>query len=58
MIPNTVLVVPPNAEHYIVATSEETVVNLDIFTPVRPEYVQGPIVRQILQRPNGANESE
>ncbi|MDF2654626.1 MAG: hypothetical protein K0R19_1100 [Bacillota bacterium] len=51
MIPNTVLVVPPNAEHYIVATSDETVVNLDIFTPVRPEYVQSPIVRQILQRP-------
>jgi quercetin dioxygenase-like cupin family protein len=51
MIPGTILVVPPNAEHYIVATSDETVVNLDIFTPVRPEYKQGPIVRQILKRP-------
>lgn len=51
MIPGSVLVIPPNSEHYIVATSNETVVNLDVFTPVRPEYVQSPIVRQILKRP-------
>lgn len=51
MIPGTILVVPPNAEHYIVATSDEIVVNLDIFTPVRPEYKQGSIVREILKRP-------
>lgn len=50
MIPGSILVIPPNAEHYIIATSDETVVNLDVFTPVRPEYKQSPIVRQILKR--------
>ncbi|MCI2001259.1 MAG: cupin domain-containing protein [Clostridia bacterium] len=51
MTPGTIMAVPPMSEHYIVATSDETVINLDIFTPVRPEYKQGEIVRKIVKRP-------
>jgi len=32
------LVVPPNAEHWGVVIGDETVLNLDVFTPKRPEY--------------------
>jgi quercetin dioxygenase-like cupin family protein len=39
MKPGSWVVVPPNVEHYIhVFNSEEPVLNLDVFTPHRPEY--------------------
>lgn len=34
------LVIPPNVEHYAEALGDETVVNLDVFTPKREEYVK------------------
>ena len=34
----SVVRVPPHTEHYIEVTGEETVLNLDIFAPVPPEY--------------------
>ncbi len=35
------MVIPPNVEHYIhVYDSAEPVLNMDIFTPVRQEYVE------------------
>ena len=41
MKPGSWVVVPPNVEHYIhVFNSIEPVLNLDIFTPGRPEYVE------------------
>lgn len=33
-----VVVVPPNTMHYAVVIGDEPVLNLDIFTPRRPEY--------------------
>lgn len=42
MKPGSWIVVPPNVEHYIHAyDSKEPVLNLDIFTPMRPEYTEG-----------------
>lgn len=35
-----VLVIPPNVVHYTVVTSEVPVLNLDVFTPKREEYVK------------------
>ena len=32
------LVVPPNARHWGVVVGDEPVLNLDVFTPNRPEY--------------------
>ncbi len=32
------LVVPPNALHHGVVVGDEPVLNLDVFTPARPEY--------------------
>jgi len=41
MTPGSWLYVPENVEHYIhVYDSDEPVINLDIFLPARPEYVQ------------------
>ena len=34
------LVVPPGIEHYGVVVGAEPVLNLDIFTPARPEYLK------------------
>lgn len=34
------LVIPPNAEHFIQVTGDIPVLNLDIFTPKRAEYVR------------------
>ncbi|MBT5185477.1 MAG: cupin domain-containing protein [Kordiimonadaceae bacterium] len=34
------LVVPPNIMHHAVVIGEEDVLNLDIFTPKRPEFVE------------------
>lgn len=34
------MVIPPNVEHFIQVTGDEPVLNLDIFTPKRPEYIR------------------
>jgi quercetin dioxygenase-like cupin family protein len=34
------LCVPPDVEHYIVVTGDKPVVNLDVFTPKRADYVK------------------
>lgn len=36
--PGQLAVVPPNVTHYARQVGEEPVLNLDIFTPARPEY--------------------
>lgn len=46
MIPNSVLVIPPGAEHYIVVTGDNTVVNLDIFTPPKTERKKKTLVHK------------
>lgn len=33
------LVIPPNVEHWLEMIGEEEVINLDVFTPKREEYV-------------------
>jgi len=39
--PGSWVVIPPNVEHYIhVFNSEEPVLNIDFFTPQRPEYTE------------------
>lgn len=32
------IAVPPNTMHYAVVVGNEPVINLDVFTPARPEY--------------------
>lgn len=34
------VVIPPHVEHYLKAVGNKDVVNLDVFTPKRPEYVE------------------
>ena len=34
------LCVPPNAEHYIVAKGKEPVIDLDVFSPKRSDYIK------------------
>lgn len=36
--PGSLLVVPPNVEHWGEVIGDEPVLNLDVFTPRRPEY--------------------
>ena len=36
--PGGLLVVPPDAEHWGEVVGNETVLNLDVFTPKRAEY--------------------
>ncbi|HSI40714.1 MAG TPA: cupin domain-containing protein [Xanthobacteraceae bacterium] len=36
------LAVPPNVVHYAVVVGDEPVLNLDVFTPARPEYAMLP----------------
>ena len=38
LTPGCLLTVPPNVVHYIQVTSNTPVLELDIFTPKRPEY--------------------
>ena len=39
--PGSWIVIPPNVEHYIhVFNTEEPVLNIDVFTPPRPEYTE------------------
>ncbi|HYG45405.1 MAG TPA: cupin domain-containing protein [Bordetella sp.] len=37
--PGGLLAIPPNMTHYIEVVGSEVVLNLDVFTPARPEYV-------------------
>lgn len=37
--PNGLLAIPPNVEHCGEVVGDEAVLNLDIFTPKRPEYL-------------------
>ncbi len=37
--PGSLITVPPDAMHHAEVVGDETVLNLDIFTPKRPEYV-------------------
>ena len=37
--PGGLLVVPPNVMHHAVVVGQEPVLNLDVFTPARPDYV-------------------
>lgn len=34
------VVIPPNVEHYLKAIGTKDVVNLDVFTPKRPDYIE------------------
>ena len=34
------LVVPPNVMHHAVVVGDQDVLNLDVFTPMRPEFVE------------------
>ena len=36
--PGGLLVIPPNVRHWGVVVGDEPVLNLDVFTPKRPEY--------------------
>ena len=36
--PGALIVIPPNVTHYIEVTGSEIVLELDVFTPKRPEY--------------------
>ncbi|AEC22104.1 cupin 2 domain-containing protein [Pusillimonas sp. T7-7] len=38
--PGSLAVVPPNVTHYGVLVGDKPALNLDIFTPARPEYEQ------------------
>ena len=38
LIGDELLVIPPNVEHWGEVVGEEPVINLDVFTPRRPEY--------------------
>lgn len=40
LLPGSMLVIPPNAMHYAQVVGDETLVNIDIFTPKREEYVK------------------
>ena len=36
--PGGLVVIPPNVTHYVSLVGDEPALNLDIFTPARPEY--------------------
>lgn len=36
--PGSLIVVPPNAMHHGVVVGDEPVMNLDVFSPARPDY--------------------
>lgn len=38
LTPGGLLVIPPNVEHYIEVRGPEEALELDVFTPKRPEY--------------------
>ncbi|MDA8519309.1 cupin domain-containing protein [Acidovorax sp. NCPPB 4044] len=37
--PGGLLLIPPNVQHYGVVVGDEPVLNLDVFTPARPDYL-------------------
>jgi quercetin dioxygenase-like cupin family protein len=39
MVPGGLVLVPPNVEHYAVNTSKVPLINIDIFTPRRDDYI-------------------
>lgn len=42
MGPGSVIAVPPNTMHHAVVIGDEEVINIDVFTPARPEYAPLP----------------
>jgi quercetin dioxygenase-like cupin family protein len=38
--PRSVVVVPPDVVHYVEVTSDEPIVNIDIFAPARPDLAE------------------
>ena len=40
LVPGSMLVIPPNAMHYAEVVGDEVLINIDIFTPKREEYVK------------------
>lgn len=40
LTPGGYVVIPPEVMHHLVATGDQDVVNLDVFTPKRAEYVE------------------
>lgn len=42
--PGGIVTVPPNVMHYAVVVGDEEVINIDVFTPARPEYAPLPEV--------------
>lgn len=40
LTPGGIVVIPPHVEHYLVNTGDTLCVNMDVFTPKRPEYVE------------------
>lgn len=40
--PGGIVAIPPNVIHYAVVVGDEEVINIDIFTPTRPEYALPP----------------
>lgn len=40
--PGGLLLVPPNTQHWGEVVGDEPVMNIDIFTPARPEYAHSP----------------
>ena len=39
LTPGSLIVVPPDVEHWVEIVGEEPVINIDIFTPMREEYM-------------------
>ncbi|MBY6090601.1 MULTISPECIES: cupin domain-containing protein [Rhodobacterales] len=44
MGPGAIITVPPNVMHHAVVVGDEEVINIDVFTPARPEYAPTPEV--------------
>lgn len=42
LAPGGIIVIPPNVMHHAVVVGDEEVINIDVFTPARPEYAPLP----------------
>lgn len=42
MGPGSVIAIPPDVMHHLVVVGDEVVINIDVFTPARPEYAPQP----------------
>lgn len=40
LTPGGMLIIPPNVEHYAEVVGEEVMINFDIFTPKRQDYIR------------------